>query len=763
MNTIPDTTPEADNDGAARGHLRLYAQAYVALLLLLIAIATVAYYERRSQTAHRQIVFAQTAHEMQTEAVNTIRAYINALHGLSGLYGASVSVERAEFTAFVQATGVLRRLPALENVSYAELDGARRRAVTAPRAIVTYIEPADAVNSAAIGFNIATQTAYRNAMRCAAATRAACATATLAPTSGGAESPGFSVLMPIYGNERARTEPQGYAIARISLPALTAEIARDNRDVELEIVNGGGLAAPRWRIQPTSTNLGLVAEEAFVAFGRPWRIRVGALPPFIARTGNQAVQLIVVAGGAIALLLFLALVMRIHSAVQRNAQGAALVRQARRDALTGLPNRYSLYEELQHRLEQAGTAPLTLLLIDLNGFKEINDTLGHNSGDAVLREVAQRLRATLWRDDTVARLGGDEFAVLICGGRNPKTEHTAERLLRAIGTPFALAGLTLRIDASIGIASYPRDGNDVSTLLRCADVAMYAAKTASRPFAHYDASHDTHSERRLALISELSDAIAADQLVLHYQPIVEVASGRVVSAEALVRWQHPRYGLVSPDQFIPIAEKSDVIKPLTLWVITKAVRQLRAWDDAGFDLGVAVNISARNLLDTDLQAQIAAVLNDQRCEASRLSLEITETAVMNDEERSHTTLTRLREFGVGIGIDDFGTGYSSLAYLKKLPAHVLKIDRSFIKDLGAAADDVAIVRHTIELACSLGMRVVAEGVETAETLAVLRRLGCSHAQGYYIARPMAPAQLSEWLRRRVPSFNTVALAYRAPW
>lgn len=765
MSAIRDITSESHRHGAANAasntayrHLRLYAQAYVALLLSLIVIAAIAYHQFHSHTAHREFVFAQATREIETKAIDTVEIYVNALHGLRGLYGASVSVERHEFTAFVQATGILRRLPALERVSYIELhSGLGKGAVAEPRAVVAYTEPADTLAAPAIGVDIALQAPYREAMRCVAATGATCATRAL--QTSGAQGANFALLMPIYREDKARRNLQGYAVAHVSLPRLSAEIARDTRDIELEIVDGDNLVTHPWRIQPSAANLGLVADQAFVAFGRPWGIRVAALPPFIARTGNQTVDLIVVSGGAMALMLFLVLVMRIHSVMQRNAQGAALMRQAKQDALTGLPNRYSLYEELQHRLEQAGGAPLALLLIDLNGFKEINDTLGHNSGDAVLREMGRRLRAALRADDTVARLGGDEFAVLIRAADTPKTEHTAQRLLHAIGDPFALAGLTVRLDASIGIACYPQDGNDVSTLLRCADVAMYAAKTASRPFARYDAGHDTHSERRLALISELSDAIANDELVLHYQPIIEVASGKVVSVEALVRWQHPRYGLVAPDQFIPIAEKSDIIKPLTRWVIASAVRQLRLWREAGFELAVAVNISARNLLDTELQPQIAAVLRDERCEAHRLSLEITETAVMSDAERSHTTLTRLRELGLGIGIDDFGTGYSSLAYLKKLPAHGLKIDRSFIKDLAAVGNDVAIVRHTIALAQSLGMHVVAEGVETAETLAVLRRLGCSHAQGYHIARPMAPTQLSAWLHARALGFNTVALAH----
>lgn len=740
-------------------HLRQYAPAYLALGISLALVAGLAYSQFRAHTSHRASVFTQTVRSIETYALDTLDVHVNALHGVRGLFGASVSVEREEFTAFVAATGILRRLPALTRVGYAT--PARDPAGGPdshgePSAVIAYVEPGSAIAAAAPRPDLTRDADYRAAMRCVAATGAACASRAMTPS--GAEDAEFAVLMPIYRKQAQPTELQGYAIAWFSLQRLAAAIAHAYPEVEIEIVAGARPATQRWRIQPDSVNRGLVANVGFDAYGRPWALRIGARAPFMARTESQAIDFIVIAGGALAAVLFLVLVMRIRSVAERQAQATALARQAHHDALTGLPNRYSLYEELQQRLQAADTAPLALLLIDLNGFKEINDTLGHNSGDAVLREMGRRLRATLRSNDTVARLGGDEFAVLIRERGKIDTERAAARLLQAIGAPFALAGLTLRIDASIGIAASPHDGNDVSTLLRCADVAMYTAKTGGHPFAYYNAGHDTHSERRLALISELGEAIAKDELVLHYQPIIELASGKVVSVEALVRWQHPRYGLIAPDQFIPIAEKSDIIKPLTRWVIKTAVRQLRAWRDAGFELAVAVNISARNLLDTELQPEIAAVLIDEHCEPRRLALEITETAVMHDAERSHATLSRLRELGIGIGIDDFGTGYSSLAYLKRLPAHGLKIDRSFIKDLAAAGNDVAIVRHTIELAHSLGMHVVAEGVETAETLAVLRRLGCSHAQGYHIARPMPAPQLTDWLRTRMHGFNTIALA-----
>lgn len=425
-----------------------------------------------------------------------------------------------------------------------------------------------------------------------------------------------------------------------------------------------------------------------------------------------------------------------------------LEHQALHDVLTDLPNRALIEDRLQQAILSAKrqARPLALLIMDLDGFKEVNDTLGHHMGDLLLQQVALRLQNILRKSDTVARLGGDEFAVLLPLADAEKAILAARKVLDALKSPFSIQGHTLDIGGSIGIALFPTHGADGTTLVRRADVAMYVAKRANTGYAIYDSEHDQHSMAQLALTGEFGHAIENQQLAFYYQPKIDLKSGCVVSAEALARWHHPQQGLIMPDKFIPLAERTGLIRPLTQWGLNAALQQCASWREAGLNLGVAVNLSARNLPEPQLAENITQMLENWGVPPDWLELEITESAIMTDPVRALNILTRLDSMGVRLVIDDFGTGYSSLSYLKKLPVDTIKIDKSFVISMASDKNDEVIVRSTIDLAHNLGLKVVAEGVERREAWEMLNELGCDMAQGYYISQALAPAEFSAWLK-----------------
>lgn len=435
-----------------------------------------------------------------------------------------------------------------------------------------------------------------------------------------------------------------------------------------------------------------------------------------------------------------------HGRRERRRAEETIHQLAYYDVLTKLPNRTLLRDQLQHAIRsgQEEHTPVALLLMDLDRFKEVNDTLGHPHGDRLLEQIGPRIQAVLHASETIARLGGDEFAVVVPAADARRATLIAEKILRAIEEPFTIEGLPLAIEASIGVALAPDHGVDPDRLIQCADVAMYLAKAKRSGYMIYQPDLDQHSPRRLALFGELRHAIDRKQLFLLYQPKIDLPSGRLIGVEALIRWDHPEHGVIPPDEFIPVAERSGLIKPLTLWVLESALGQCRAWHQAGLPLSVAVNLSARNLHDLELPEQVAGQLRASGVAPSRLELEITESVVMSDPSRAMDVLTRLSALGAKLSIDDFGTGYSSLGYLKRLPVHQLKIDKSFIIDLARNTGDTVIVRSTIELAHNLGLTVVAEGVETPEVRRKLIELGCDSAQGYGIGRPMAADDVVRW-------------------
>ena len=416
-------------------------------------------------------------------------------------------------------------------------------------------------------------------------------------------------------------------------------------------------------------------------------------------------------------------------------------REARTDELTGLANRRLFYETLGACLEPgSGRERLAVLMIDLDRFKEINDSLGHHVGDEVLRQLGPRLAAVVGTTATVARLGGDEFGLLLAPlGQPSAATAVAEQIRDILRTRFLLDSMTLRVDASIGIAIAPDHGTAADVLLQRADIAMYEAKRSHRAWEVYSAFRDRHTRDHLELMEDARDAIERRELVLHYQPKLDLARRTVIGVEALVRWQHPVRGLLTPDHFLDLFEQSGLMGPLALDVLDQAAAQQARWAHEHVDVSVAVNLSPSNLSDLQLPDKVAEVLERQGVSPTRVVLEITEDCLMVDPDQGLDVLDRLHGLGVELSVDDYGTGFSSLAYLRKLPVDELKLDRAFLA--AAAVDDgraVAIIRSTIDLAHSLGLRIVAEGVETRDALAMLADLGCDVAQGYFLGRP-APA------------------------
>jgi len=424
-----------------------------------------------------------------------------------------------------------------------------------------------------------------------------------------------------------------------------------------------------------------------------------------------------------------------------------LEHQALHDNLTGLPNRLLLRRRLVAAIDAASRkqSELALLMVDLDRFKEINDTLGHHMGDRVLKEIGPRFKAELLENDMLARLGGDEFAILLPDADVNRANDVASRLSQSLDIDFNMDGQLLRVGSSIGIALYPHHGVNEQSLLQRADVAMYLAKHKNIGFAVYDENQDEHSVWQLSFEGELHRAIREDLLELHYQPKVDVASNAIVGVEALLRWNHPLHGLVPADEIHLLAEKTGLIKPLTKWVVSHVVQQLAAWARKDIHLHVSANLSVWNLQDPKLYECVRESLRECNVPANRLLLEITESAVMSDPDSAMDTLVQLSRLGIRLSIDDFGIGFSSLQYLKKLPVNELKIDKSFVMDMIVDENNAVIVRSTIDLAHNLGLRVIAEGVESQEIYDVLQILGCDEAQGFHMARPMTSEQLEKWM------------------
>ncbi|MDP3714259.1 MAG: bifunctional diguanylate cyclase/phosphodiesterase [Mycobacteriales bacterium] len=441
-------------------------------------------------------------------------------------------------------------------------------------------------------------------------------------------------------------------------------------------------------------------------------------------------------------------------AIHKSAQLAAeREHTALHDSLTGLPNRSLFRLRAERSLQDADRTHrgIAVMLVDLDHFKEINDTLGHHIGDELIIEVGKRLRTGTRGVDTVARLGGDEFAVLAPVGRHEDALDLGRRLLESLRESFTVQGVRLDVQASIGIAISPAHGVDVDTLVQRADIALYAAKVDRGTISVYESSADRHTVERLALAAELRVALdEGDQIFLEYQPQVSASTGQLQGFEALCRWDHPQHGRLLPDTFLPVAENTGLIGPMTIAIVDTALGAVASWRAQGHDVTVAVNLSARHISDLALPEAVRGLLRTWDLPGSALVLEVTETVIMADPVRAATVLAELRDLGISLAVDDFGTGYSSLAYLRDLAVDELKIDKSFVQSLESSPDDAVIVRSTIELAHNLGLRVVAEGVETGRALRLLESWRCDTIQGYVVSRPLPASEVLPWIVSKHP-------------
>jgi diguanylate cyclase (GGDEF)-like protein len=448
----------------------------------------------------------------------------------------------------------------------------------------------------------------------------------------------------------------------------------------------------------------------------------------------------------IVLMVFQYLIAELLRSKQRAAE---LQRKATTDELTGLVNREQFRTELEEQINTAAANNDTfaVMLLDLDRFKEVNDNLGHQYGDELLRKLGERFATTDDVDGLVARLGGDEFALLTPSQPDISTvvEEIACKIIACVQEPILVDEMMLDLDASVGIARFPTDGEDAHTLLRRADIAMYAAKQAHAELMLFEESLDVQSAGRLGVLTDFRRVLESGQIVVYYQPIVNASDSRLVGAEGLVRWEHPELGLIPPGDFIPTVERSQLIRPLTRHVLEQAIAQCAAWRRANADLSVSVNLSVRNLLDRDLPGEVERLLSSFGVPPDALQLEITESMLMSDPDRSAATVLALTDLGVRIAVDDFGTGYSSLANLRRLPIDELKVDRSFVSHMLQNDSDRIIVGSTINLGHDLGLRVTAEGVEDVSTMDHLAQLGCDLVQGFHISKPVPPETLSAWM------------------
>lgn len=548
------------------------------------------------------------------------------------------------------------------------------------------------------------------------------------------------------------------------LEGTVQEYAIFNRDLEQVYGVTNNAADDRNDIQDalegrTTTDLFERDGAEYLSVFVPLRFGTGAPPagvlevsvpyePIASAIRTDARQLLLVLLGGL-VLLWLALFRIVADASKKlRRQSEFNEYHALHDGLTNLPNRGLFRDRVQQAVVTGSRENHigAVMLMDLDRFKEINDTLGHHKGDIVLQHVAQRLQHALRETDTVARLGGDEFALLLPNIPGPAAAlNVAEKVRDSLHQPFVIEGMALDVHASIGIAFFPGHGEDVDLLIQRADVAMYLAKAAHTGCEIYAAERDQYSPNRLALVADMRRALEHEEFVLYYQPKVDLQTGESHMMEALVRWDHPLRGMIPPGEFIPLAEHTGLIEALTLYVLDKALRQVSVWREEDIDLTVAVNLSPRNLLDLHFPEHVQKMLDKHRVPPGCLQLEITESTLVSDPTRALGILGRLNQMRVEMSIDDFGTGYSSLAHLRKLPVQELKIDRSFVMNMHKDESDAVIVRSTIDLGRNLGLRVVAEGVETAEVYRQLITLGCDFAQGYFRSHPMPAHEVPRWL------------------
>ncbi len=562
-----------------------------------------------------------------------------------------------------------------------------------------------------------------------------------------AEMQRFSGYASVYLSARERLEQMPLSSREREILRRISRLMRDSNHevqaiVDMSMENGNGALFERIR------NSGLPLQRKIAAGVNDLILLQRELTDIAVKNADASylkVRNLMVALVAAAVLIGLLITLYVS---RRAGQQARRLRvQAMHDALTGLPNRSLLQDRIEQAIAHARRSgqPFCIALMDLNRFKEVNDTLGHDVGDELLREVSRRLTRLVRAEDTVARMGGDEFVLVLQGIGEPGIPRFAEKLRKALEPAFLWGKQGIDISASTGMALFPRHAEDTRSLIRYADIAMYMAKRSGRDHAVYAPDQEQISRDMLSLKSQLREAIHSDQLVLHYQPKIDHRTCRVIGLEALARWNHPEKGLLAPDNFISLAEEAGLIEDVTRWVLKTAIAQLSLLHASGHVLNMGANLSPRNLHDLGLPATIATLLAGNEVSAEHLTLEITENAVMSNAADALAILGKLDRMGITLAIDDFGTGYSSLAHLRQLPVDEIKIDKSFVIGMEENENDAVIVRSIIDLAHNLGLKVVAEGVDTRDAWDTLTILGCDHSQGFYMSEPLPAGELLQWL------------------
>ena len=770
-----------------------YLVLAVTLGLTLLASHMAAKYQRAHELAH----FDSAAYITESQIKRRMEHYVDILESVRALFYATPYVAPHDFQTFIEQTRVPQRYPGVQAMGYIHhlhlpdaedyIKDVRRTHAESPCGypefmispqgvrseyqVVAFVEPI-ARNLALVGRDMMVDPACREAMEKARDTGQATISGIVRLQGDAEEVTGFSLFLPLYSSDslleaslqQRRDALTGFVFASFVTSELFRGIFGDRvlTDIDFELFDNPGLTPETLlydddnvlRASDSSYQAAYSELRKLDLFGRTWNLYFSTPTEFHHQLARNIPLLILAAGVLTSVLLFLLTHSQIRSVHQRWEYASDLEFQATHDSLTHLPNRTALYEKLGKLLKDK-EKPFALFMLDLDGFKEINDTLGHHSGDLLLKELGPRMLDAIGPDDLLVRLGGDEFAILIVPISSvASVMRRAEKLLNILRQPYNLEDIEVQVDASIGIALAPDHGHTSSLLLRHADVAMYSAKRRNLNVVLYEPELDVHSPRRLSLMSELARAIEENQLELYYQPKIRLRDNRCIGLEALIRWNHPGEGMIPPGDFIPQAESGSIIKPLTYWVIEQAIRQCRAWQQQGLDIEVAVNISARNLMDRELPARVAELIHANDLLAQHLEMEVTESAIITDPERAYKTLTALHDLGVKISIDDFGTGYTSMSHLKRLPVSALKIDRCFVADMEHSDNDAVIVNTVKGLAHDLGMAVVAEGVEDNETLITLKVIDCDYAQGFFICRPLPVAQMTDWLNQSGTDHNS---------
>ncbi len=768
----------------------------IGLVLTLITFTFFRYLESQKIA----VDFERTAINFGFELQGQIEKRIYQLESIASLYAASQEVTREEFSEFVkpflgrdrtiQALQWVQRVPANQRAHYefvarndgfpgfeiTELDESGAMIQAGHRTEyypVYFLEPYEG-NEIAFGFDLSSDPGRLEAMSRARDLGKAVASGPVKLVQDSRNQKGLLIFWPIQRNKTPsdsltsrRENLMGFAVEVFRIGDLMTAVLKDSPLPDLDFYfldetypgkaqilysRTSNLDSSLDHIDPHKILKQPASKFSYdmdLDIGeRKWGLLFEPGPGYIAKRRTWQPWVVLLGGMILTGIAMMYMTERSRVQKERRQAEEAVEFLAYHDPLTKLPNRSLIQRHLQEAILKARREnhPAAFLLMDLEHFKEINDTLGHHRGDEVLKQVGLRLQSVLWEPDVVSRLGGDEFAVLL--PNLAASEHimvVVKKILSVLEAPFMIDGLPIHVETSIGIALYPDQGTDGETLMRRADIAMYAAKKGGSGYAIYTSEQDEYSPKRLALMGELRQAIEQDQLFLHYQPKVSLKTGRSVGVEALVRWQHPEHGFIPPIDFIGPAERTGLIKPLTECILEKALQQCHLWHKAGLELSMSVNLSARYLGNPELAARIMEGLHRFNLEPRFLELEITESAIMSDPSRAMDLLGELTKLGVRISIDDFGTGYSSLGYLKKLPVYAIKIDKSFVMNIHENKIDASIVECTIRYGHNLGLEVVAEGVENKQAWDQLVNLGCDLAQGYYMCRPLPAAELTKWM------------------